>query len=96
MCKTHNWQRIPTFRFATRMLLIDWKGDHLWTNAFDDCIRKLLPVDADTYAPLTTDDERLEAMTKHVHGVSVKTTIKKQIGGYYVNYIVTKLEVMTV
>ena len=96
MCKKHNWQRTPTFRFATRLLLIDWKGDHLWITAFDECMRKLLPFDVNTYASMTTDDARFEAMSQHVHGVYVKVTIKKQTRGDYVNYIATKLEVMTV
>ena len=58
MCKTYNWQRIPTFQFATRLLLIDWNGDHLWTTTFDECMRKLLPFDTDTYASLKTDDSK--------------------------------------
>ena len=59
-------------------------------------MRMLLPFDDDTYAALTMDDERLEAMIKHVRGVYVNTTIKKQTWEDYGNYIVTKLEVMTV
>ena len=45
ICNTHQRLSTQTFRFAARLFLIDWKGDHLWVTSFDECMRNLLPFD---------------------------------------------------
>ena len=43
VCNTHKWQRFPpTYRFATRMLLVDWNGGQLWTTTFNEIMKGLL------------------------------------------------------
>ena len=94
MCETHKWQRFPpTYRFATRMLLVDCNGGQLWTTTFDEIRKGLLGFDANTFMAFVTDDDRREAMSSLCNNL-IRVTVQRQTKGGYTNYTVKTMEVV--
>ena len=94
MCDTHKGQGFPsTYRFATRMLLVDWNGGQLWTTAFDEIMKGLLGFDANTFMAFVTDDDRREAMSLLL-STTVRVTGQRRTKREYTNYTVKTLEVV--
>ena len=86
-------QRPPTYRFNLRVLLQDWIGTESWLSVFDSLAVKVLGFTANAYVAMTSDDERVAALSV-LRGVRVRATIKKRINKDYVNYTASELEVL--
>ena len=92
-CPVHQWQRVPLYRFALRILLADWVGSECWSTVYDDTAAKVLGFNANSYVAIKSDEERYASLSL-LRGARVMVTIKKRINGKYVNYTVSELEVL--
>ena len=55
-CSVHQWQRVPVYRFALRVLLSEWEGAEIWGVIFDEVATKVLGFDANTYVGMKSDE----------------------------------------
>ena len=92
-CPIHQWQPVPVYRFALRILLSDWLGGECWATVFNETAAEVLGFSADTYVSMTTMEERYASLSP-LRGARVMVTIKKRVKDAYVNYTVSKLEVI--
>ena len=53
-CQVHQWQRVPVYRFALRILLAEWIGSECWSTVFDDTI-KVQGFNANSYIAIKSD-----------------------------------------
>ena len=92
-CPVHQYQRVPVYRFALRVLLSDWIGPEVWATVFNETTAKVLGFSANNYVAMTSDEERYAALSV-LQGARVTATIKKRITNEHVNYTVSELEVL--
>ena len=92
-CPIHQWQPVPVYRFALRILLSDWLGGECWATVFNETAAEVLGFSADTYVSMTTLEKRYASLSP-LRGARVMVTIKKRVKDAYVNYTVSKLEVI--
>ena len=92
-CPSHQWQRVPMYRFTLRVLLSDWRGSELWGTVFDETAAKALGISANTYVAMASEGDRYASLAP-LRGARVTVTIKKRITDTYVNYTVSELEVI--
>ena len=92
-CPIHQWQPVPVYRFALRILLSDWLGGECWATVFNETAAEVLGFSADTYVSMTTMEKRSASLSP-LRGARVMVTIKKRVKDAYVNYTVSKLEVI--
>ena len=76
-----------------RVLLQDWIGTEIWVSLFNEMAAKVLGFSANSYVAMTSDEDRLAALSA-LRGARVMTTIKKRIKNDYVNYNVSELEML--
>ena len=81
------------YRFALRILLSDWLGGECWATVFNETAAEVLGFSADTYVSMTSMEERYSSLSP-LRGARVMVTIKKRVKDAYVNYTVSKLEVI--
>ena len=92
-CLVHQWHRGSVYRFALRVLLQDWIGTEIWVTLFNEVAAKALNFSANSYVAMTSDEDRLAALSA-LRGARVMATIKKRIKNDYVNYNVSELKVL--
>ena len=92
-CPFHKWQRSPMYRYNLRFFLRDWIGSETWVSAFDAVAAKVLGFNANAYVAMTSEEERLNALSL-LRGIRVMATIKKRINNNYTNYTASVLEVL--
>ena len=71
---------------------IGWGGE-CWATVFNETAAEVLGFSADTYVSMTTMEERYASLSP-LRGARVMVTIKKRVKDAYVNYTVSKLEVI--
>ena len=72
-CPIHQWQPVPVYRFALRILLSDWLGGERWTTVFNETAAKVLGFSADTYVSMTSMEERYASLSP-LRGARVMVT----------------------
>ena len=77
-CPVHQWQRGPVYRYNLRVLLQDWIGTEIWVSLFNEVAAKVLGFTANSYVAMTSDEDRLVALSV-LRGARVMSTIKKRI-----------------
>ena len=92
-CPVHQWQRVPVYRFALRVLLQDWIGTEAWATLFGNVAAKAPGFSANSYVAMKSDEERYASLSL-LRGARVMVTIKKRINNAYVSYTVSELEVL--
>ena len=92
-CPIHQWQPVPVYRFDLRMLLSDWLGGECWATVFNETAAEVLEFNADTYVSMTSMEERYASLSP-LRGARVMAIINKRLKDAYVNYTVSKLEVI--
>ena len=85
LCKTHKWQRIPTFRFATRLLLVDWDG---WMDGAAKRIRGISFRGVTTTAILAPNKK----LTSSTGNPSIQILAESHVATTYLRYFVTVVE----
>ena len=93
-CPVHQWQRVPVYMFALRVLLSDWEGRETWTVIFDELATKVLGFNANAYTGMTSDADHYASLSL-LRGACVMVTIKKCVNYMYVNDTVSELEVVS-
>ena len=68
-------------------------GGECWATVFNETAAEVLGFSADTYVSMTSMEERYASLLP-LRGARVMATIKKRVKDAYVNYTVTKLEVI--
>ena len=61
-CSVHQWQRVPVYRFALRILLSDWIGSECLSTVVDETAAKVLGFNANSYVAMTSDEERCASL----------------------------------
>ena len=75
-CPIHQWQPVPVYRFALRILLSDWLGGECWATVFNETAAEVLEFSADTYVSMV--EERYASLSP-LRAARVMVTIKKRI-----------------
>ena len=94
LCAIHGWQRLPTYHFATRLMLTDTTTD-LWVTALDVSVEKLLSFDGNMFESPYGEEQRYEDMSI-IRGERVRANIRKSRKGPYVNCKLSNVEVVFV
>ena len=74
-------------------MLSDWLGGECWATVFNETAAEVLGFSADTYVSMTSMEERYDSLSP-LRGARVMVTINKRVKDAYVNYTVSKLEVI--
>ena len=62
-CPVHQYQRVPVYRFALRVLLANWIGTEMWATVFNETAEKVLGFTANNYVAMTSDEERYSSLS---------------------------------
>ena len=95
VCSRHRWQLVPVYRFALRILLVDWIGSKCWVTLFNEKAVQVLGFTGNAYMNMASDAERYAAL-EMLRGACVMVTVRKRVAGEYVNFTVSELEVVAV
>ena len=59
----HQWQRVPVYMFALRVLLQHWIGTKTWVTVFNETAAKAQGFTANSYVAITSDEERYASLS---------------------------------
>ena len=77
-CPVRLWQRGVVYRFALRLLLLDWKEGECWGTVYDELATTCLGFTANQYMALPSETERYAALAP-LREISVIATTKTRV-----------------